>query len=1123
MKPPSLKDCGFDESYFGQGDHIKAMEVIEDSILEQGKEKVSDLLIFQQGTIFRAQAIRAENRDVKFTFLLASVECFSVSEGLSSFCAVSLFELGQHLGSSLYYKKSVEKAKEYLSVLANFRELDLKEQNSKKDIERILRDAESRIAGPNKKTLVASDIERILRDAESRIAGPNKKTLVASVERSEPKARESKKNLDPKLRSCWMGLSDEFKRNFLKVSTAKFISFVEAMYGKEGRDALEQVLTSARENRKWTFWMCRTCSNKFSSPEECKNHIGQEHAAEFKPSSTKYMALTISKVWARKISVGDWEPVDAVAAVDMIKNRLQDVKAFAYENGWSKDWPLVVDEERSQLLKEIQLLLVSFWERKILSCSIRDWMIQFVVKYLAQFQVSEHTIITECRLVDTPQSICFLDCNELNQILDFLKNIKGERDDGTDLVRRAADSFCDGSRVREKIDFDPQFTFLLLDKRLLKCELARFDNEGTINVFDPSIHYAKAQVHRDDILSWLADNSSGDESFRFPRPIRTHNLDIWVAVLRAVQFTCRTLGIKYEKKMKMICYDAALVDAKNLCTREDERRRNIPEDQRNIYASLLCNKCEEYIRRDAGNSLTTKLFLCAVRDVLEGALQPTVDCVDLVDCLNHIHRHKRISDAIVLKSIEHLKSVVTNKVPLLDSKILLVENSRVNLLNSLVGLSVFEYRSYILQPLKRFLQEELDEIVDMDVKALPEPLSEKKQEKEKKPGSKKKKNRSNKRNSASMSSLLDQNVEHESYVNLEPGVTSLNRTEEDSMEPEDTREKGQSEILSNQDEATKDMHGEDSLSKNLESVHGKAVSRYNSALDMILKSLCNIKVLKEDLLHNRQTFSDNQVPSALRSFFSAFVSEQIKEEELYSHLLSNLLASLEEEFHSLSSDGAEVLVAILEFCHWWKIPEGESLVTRLFTLEVYERMSCKKCRRKPNHPEQSSYGIVMPADSIRDLKSALGNIKFEDILKMIRMEDKMICDVRTGGCGETNFVHHIISRCPPIFTIGLEWEKNETEKEICETTKSLEWEIDISRLYEGLEPNTKYRLVSMTGCGEEEEYICMAYKKNRWVSLTHEASIEEVVGNWESVARLCGERKVRPEILFYEAVQWPNK
>jgi len=167
---------------------------------------------------------------------------------------------------------------------------------------------------------------------------------------------------------------------------------------------------------------------------------------------------------------------------------------------------------------------------------------------------------------------------------------------------------------------------------------------------------------------------------------------------------------------------------------------------------------------------------------------------------------------------------------------------------------------------------------------------------------------------------------------------------------------------------------------------------------MILQALLNIKVLQEDLVHNRQLFHGNleeQVPCALKDFFSAVVSEQIKEDELYSYLLSNLLASLEEvhslvcadkykplkRFHSWhrchsvllllffqSSDADEVVVTILEFLHWWKSPEKESLVTRLFPLEEYERMRCTKCRRNPNYPEQSSYGIVMAANSIRNLK-----------------------------------------------------------------------------------------------------------------------------------------------------------
>ncbi|KAG2301157.1 hypothetical protein Bca52824_029808 [Brassica carinata] len=358
--------------------------------------------------------------------------------------------------------------------------------------------------------------------------------------------------------------------------------------------------------------------------------------------------------------------------------------------------------------------------------------------------------------------------------------------------------------------------------------------------------------------------------------------------------------------------------------------------------------------------------------------------------------------------------------------------------------------------------------------------------------------------------------------------------EEDSMEPKDAlgSEKGPLEISSTKDiqeEATKvnsgdmqNMPGEDSVSGNLESALGGAATRYNSALDMTLKALMNINVLKEDLKHNKHPFHVNreeeQVLPALQSLFTALVSEEIKTKRVYSLILRYLLVSL-EEVNSMLSGAAEVLVTILESWHCWKNSELESLVTRLFTLEVYERMSCRKCGRKPNYPEQSSYGIVISADSIRDLKCAFGDIKFVDVLKMTRMNYKMLCDIKTGGCGTTNFVHHVISICPPIFTVVLEWEKRETDKEISETTEALESEIDISRLYEGLEPNTNYRLVSMVGYGEEErEHICMTYEKNRWVNLRRESLAGEVVGNcWKNVVTFCGERKVRPVILLYEA------
>ncbi|XP_020867988.1 uncharacterized protein LOC9327762 isoform X1 [Arabidopsis lyrata subsp. lyrata] len=1114
------------KDHITKGNYIKALKILEDLTRIHKGDQNAWLIRHKQGQVFLQLSLETENSDMEFTYLLGSVGCYSEDDRLSSFCAKSLHILAKKLGSLMYYKRCLAKAK--LALTVTFQDITDSAIRQK------------RLNETNKAML------KVIEDAESKIASPE--TLVASTMRKifEPKVLESEKSSEPRedvvkrMRSFWAGLDVKVKREFMKVSIPKLKSHVERVWYKDGRDVLEQILASARKDMIWRFWMC--CSKKFSSSEECKNHLEEVHAADLKLFTKKDRVQRIGKDWARKISVGSWEPVDAVAAVEMIKNQLEDVKVFASKckNGWSREWPLAADEERGKLLKEIKLLLVSLCDHKTLSCSVRDWVMHFPVKHLEKLEVSAQSLV-DSRLVETPQSICFLECHELNQILDFLNNIKCERNDGTDLVCRAVDGFLDRTRVKEKIDFDPQFSYLLLDRRLLKSNNAPCDDKGTINVFDPIVHYAKAHAQGDDIISWLTDNNSVDKTF--PKPVREYNLDIWVAVLRAVQFTCRNLETKYENRVLLLGYGAALTIIESVCMREDERRRNLQEDQWIRYACLLCDRCEEIVPE---NSLAARIYLCAVRDVFEGALLPTFYVPDLEDCLNLIREQKSLSDDKVLESIGLLILVVTHKVLLIDSKILLIDNSRISLLNNLARLSVFDNRTYILQLMKPFL---LNEITNMEHKAKADAVAADLALEEEKSQSKKKNDKTNKqRVSTSKSSPLDQTVEHKPPVNLE-----LKTVQEDSMEPENAlaSESGPLEISSktqNQEEATKDdpdmlnMPGEDSLSAHLESTLGGAAVRYNSALDMTLKALLNIKVLKEDLKNNMQKFQ--QVPSALQNLFTALVSEVIKNEGVYSCLLSDLLTSLEEVI-SESSDAAKVVVAILEFWCCWKNPEGESLVTRLFTLAENERMSCRKCRWITNYPEQSSYAIVVAADSIRKLKCAFESIKFVDILKVIRMECQKSCDIQTRGCGESNFVHHFISRCPPVFTIVLEWEKSETEKEISETTKALDWEIDISRLYVGLEPNTNYRLVSMVGCGEEEEHICLAYENNRWVNLGRESlagedvgSLKSVVcffgemqvnlrreslagedvGNWKSVVSFFGERKVRPEILFYEAV-----
>ncbi|EOA33680.1 hypothetical protein CARUB_v10019864mg [Capsella rubella] len=699
MEPRVLGDVNYEQifqrakDFYHEKDYVKALEVIEDLYFVQGEDRVAvDAL---QGQIFMELAVKTKRPDVKVAYLLGCVQCLPRTPGWSQLAAISLLTLAQQLESVVYYKKSVHQAKRALyDLIVNFPE-DLEEQRA---MVSVIENAESRIA--ESKRRVASSVR-------------NCEQIDRESLKEDGDTEKSESDFIKGLMLYWAGLNVETKRNLMRVSIADLTSYVEGVYGSEGLNALEQALTFAREERKWRFWMCRSCSKKFSSAEECKNHLEQEHRAKVITDFTTHMVhmpQRISKVWARKISTGGWEPVDAAAAIELIKNRLEDVKAFSYKNGWSKDWPLAADEERSKLLKEIQLLLVSFWDCKILSCSIRDWVMHFTVKHLERLEVSKHTLV-DCCLLETPQIICFCECAELNQILEFLKKIKRERDDGTDLVSRAVDSFCCATQVKEKLDFDPQFSVLLLDKRLLQCKINRFDDEGTVNVFDPSVHYANAHAQGGYIVSWLVDNSSGDESFRFPTPIRMHNLDIWVAVLKAVQFTYRTLSIKYTKKWQLLDYDTALTTAKNLCISEDAKRKNLQKDQWNSYASLLCDTCEEHLTIDAGKSPTTKLFFCAVQDVFKGASFPTFN---FQNCMNVIREHKNLGDDIVMKSIDFLILVITNKVVRIDSKFLLVESIRINLLENLTRLSVFDYRSYILRPMKELI---LDGIIYMENKA----------------------------------------------------------------------------------------------------------------------------------------------------------------------------------------------------------------------------------------------------------------------------------------------------------------------------------------------------------------------------------------------------------------------
>ncbi|CAA7024059.1 unnamed protein product [Microthlaspi erraticum] len=143
--------------------------------------------------------------------------------------------------------------------------------------------------------------------------------------------------------------------------------------------------------------------------------------------------------------------------------------------------------------------------------------------------------------------------------------------------------------------------------------------------------------------------------------------------------------------------------------------------------------------------------------------------------------------------------------------------------------------------------------------------------------------------------------------------------------------------------------------------------------------------------------------------------------------------------------------------------------------------------------------------------SGFEHFSFEKMLYLIKYNLRRVCK-----CEKQSRVQRLIEKLPSVFTIVLQWEKNETEQEIYETVSALATEMDISEIYkyeEGHCPDTKYHLVSMV-CAHGDQFSCVALENYRWVR--YFGNEEEVIGNWDTVLSMFMQLNMRPEIVFFE-------
>ncbi|KAJ0585698.1 putative ubiquitinyl hydrolase 1 [Helianthus annuus] len=327
------------------------------------------------------------------------------------------------------------------------------------------------------------------------------------------------------------------------------------------------------------------------------------------------------------------------------------------------------------------------------------------------------------------------------------------------------------------------------------------------------------------------------------------------------------------------------------------------------------------------------------------------------------------------------------------------------------------------------------------------------------------------------------------------------------------------------------------------------VGEYNCFLNVIIQSLWHLRRFREEFLgtstRGHLHVGDPCVTCALYDIFIALNSAstdtrvQAVAPTSLRIALSNLYPDSNFFQEAQMNDASEVLGVIFDCLHQsftsgtsvsdaermengtmgsWECINKACTAHSLFGMDIFERMNCYNCELETRSLKYTSFFHQINANALRTMKVMCPDGSFDELLNLVEMNHQLACDPEDGGCGKLNYIHHILSNPPHVFTTVLGWQNTcESVEDIKATLAALSTEIDLSVLYRGLDPNNTRRLVSVV-CYYGQHYHCFAYNHvhQRW--MMYDDKTVKVVGRWEDVVSMCEKGHLQPQVLFYEAV-----